>query len=148
MNFLGLFVRFWKRISQDSISPEIEPDERLSRYVLYNRHMKQGRLRPQAFLPAPRTRTTSVYRTKGCSEDMIWQLGDRFVTALHREKRPVIGRGDIPAQVVLDQDLRIVSSPTPHARHADILNWPPEEDLLLMKATELATRAALVRRPS
>lgn len=69
----------------------------------------------------------------------------------HRlDHKPVIGRGDLIAQIVFDQQLRVIPHPIPHKRHANIVDWPdePGSDFELMKATELANQAKLIPRPA
>lgn len=150
MSYLDRLRRFWDRIYQkpDLLPSDIDPRERLSRFILTKRHIKPAtsRVSPQAFIPSTRTAETSVYRTERCAEQAIWEIGDNYVTALHPSHKPVIGRADLIAQVVFTQQLRVVSSPVPHPRHANIIGWPVEREKILMIATELADKATLIIR--
>lgn len=152
MNSLRRLRRLWNRFFQrpDRFSSDIDPCERLSRFILKKDYIKRAknRVSPQAFVPSPRTRETSVYRTERCAEQTIWEIGDTYVTALHPEHKPVLGRGDLIAQEVFNHQIRVVSSPHPHPRHANIVGWPAEPEKILMIATELADRATLVIRPT
>lgn len=135
---------------------DVSPEERISRYILNKRHIKpeKGEIKADAFLPTkPKPelpeRRTSVYRTINCEEAEIWSIGDRYVE--NREKnRFILARGDLLAQTVYSQDLRIVPHPFPHPRHANIVNWPNEEspEHRKAKAVLLAQEARLIVRPS
>jgi hypothetical protein len=134
-------------------SPRIDPQERISRYLLRERWFdaKANVVFAQAFNPPKSTlkypiRQTSVYRTQEMAESEIWQVGDEFVTKLHPEHRPVLGRADISASEVLAVDLRIVPVPDPHPRHADIEGWPSEDEQVEMKLAYLSSKARLVVR--
>jgi hypothetical protein len=108
------------------------------------------RLSPEAFTPHKTSRETSIYRTDGCSEEKIWELSEKYVTAYRPDHKHALGRGDLAAQIVFDQQLRVISHPFPHPRHANIVDWPdePGNALELMKATELANRAIRILRPN
>ena len=80
------------------------------------------------------------------AESEIWLVGDEFVTKLHPEHRPVLGRADISAREVLATDLRIVPVPDPHPQHADIEGWPSEDEQVEMKLAYLSSKARLVVR--
>lgn len=151
-SYLDRLRKFWDRIFQksDLLPSFIDPSERLSRFILTRRYIKSSRnsVSPQAFMPSTRTRETSVYRTEQCSETAIWEIGDNYVTALHPEHKPIVGRGDLITHDILNnRHLRVVTSPVPHPRHANIVDWPVEKEKILMIATELAHGATLVIRP-
>lgn len=150
MKFLNQLLQFCLNIFQDpdQLPSRVSPQERLSRYVVYNRHMKKAKnqVSPEAFVPSSKTNNTSVYRTNDCSEKKIWDIGDNFVTALLPDKKPVIGRADLPAHTIDDQQLRVVPETNPHPRHANIEGWPLDPDAVLMKARELAKQAHLIVR--
>lgn len=135
---------------------DIAPAERITRYIMHRRHInsEKGEIKADAFLPPkPKPelpeRQTSVYRTLNCEEAEIWSIGGRYVE--NREKnRFVLARGDLFAQKIYDQDLRIVPDSFPHPRHANIVNWPNEEgnEHRKAKAVLLARAAMLIVRPS
>ena len=146
-NCLSLFQRFWRLIfpEPEQLPAEVSSGERLSRYVFTKRYLKKttDRLSPEAFTPHKTSRETSIYRTDGCSEENIWELSEKYVTAYRPDHKSALGRGDLTAQVVFDQKLNVVPHPIPHPRHANIVGWPdePGSELELMKATELANQA-------
>jgi hypothetical protein len=82
------------------------------------------------------------------TEREIWDVGDEYVTRLHPEHLPVLGRGDLLAKDILGADLRIVPFPDPHPQHADIEGWPSEDEQLEMKLAYLSSKAKLIVRPS
>ena len=137
----------------DSLLQDVDPQERISRYLLLQKSFdaKAQIVFAQAFKP-PRpkpespVRQTSVYRTQGVGENEIWELGDRYVTALHPKHWPVLGRADLTAKDVSDADLTIVPHPDPHPRHADMEGWPSQDEEVEMKVTYLARKALLVIR--
>ena len=133
---------------------EVSPDERITRYILNRRHIKpeKGEIKVDAFMPTkPKPelpeRQTSVYRTMNCKETEVWSIGDQYV-ANPEINRFVLARGDLLAQVVYSQDLHIVPHPIPHARYANIVNWPNEEnnEHRRAKAVLLAQESKLIAR--
>lgn len=137
----------------DSLLQNVDPQERISRYLLLQKSFdaKAQIVFAQVFKP-PRppkelpVRQTSVYRTQGVGEGEIWELGDRYVTLLDPKHWPVLGRADLTAKDVSDADLTIVPHPDPHPRHADIEGWPSQDEEIEMKVTYLARKALLVIR--
>ena len=136
---------------------DVSPEERITRYILKRRHIKpeRGEIKVDAFLPTkPKPperpeRETSVYRTINCAETEIWAIGAQHVENPGKN-RFVLARGDLLAQTVYSQDLRIVPHPFPHPRHANIVNWPNEEspEHRKAKALLLAQASMLIVRPS
>lgn len=152
MNSLRRLRRFWNRFFQrpDRLSSAVAPHERLSRFILTKNYIKRtkNRVSPQAFLPSSRTGETSVYRTGRCTEEIIWEIGDTYVTGLHPEHKPVLGRGDLIAQEVFNAQIRVAPSSHPHPLHANMVGWPIEREKALMIATQLADGATPVIRPT
>ena len=141
-----------KELSTSDVSAE----ERITRYILNKRHFnrEKGEIKVAAFLPTkPRPelpeRQTSVYRTINCEEIEIWSIGEQYV-ANPGKNRFVLARGDLLAQTVYSQDLRIVPHPLPHPYHANIVNWPNEEssEHRKLKALLLAKESSLIVKPS
>ncbi|MDE3224165.1 MAG: hypothetical protein KGN30_01985, partial [Nitrospirota bacterium] len=118
---------YWTNTSamQDIPRTSIDPEERISRYLLNSRlfNSKTGNISPQAFAPAnPKKegdpRKTSIYRTEGLHETEVWSLGDEYVSKLHPENLPILARADMQAQKVFDADLTFDPNGIPHQRHA------------------------------
>lgn len=137
-----------------SLSREVDSGERITRYLTNQDwfNAKTNHISPQAFKPASLkppdrpVRRTSVYRTGGCSDTEVWMIGDECVTKQLERKLPVLGRADVPAQTILDEDLTIVPQPYPHPRHASIESWPENDEQRQVKALALARKAQLLVR--
>lgn len=146
---MGLYPRQFYRyflsilLKLDRVPAVVSSGERISRFIFYQRHIKGGEIRAAAFLPSRTSEDTSVYRTDGCSEKKVWLLGNLFVERLRRDGRTVLARGDVISGTVFGQDLKIISTPRPHPRHAVICNWPDDKPQQLIKAMALALKATL-----
>ncbi|MEC4679398.1 MAG: hypothetical protein VST67_01710 [Nitrospirota bacterium] len=133
---------------------QVDPEERISRFIFNPRHFNPttNHITPQAFKPAnPKPpdrpeRQTSVYRTENCDDSEIWTLGDDYVTNRHPDRLPVLARGDLKAEKVIEEALQIDPDPNPHYRHANIVNWPDEPEQRQMMAVNLAQKGRLVVR--
>ena len=133
---------------------QVDPEELISRFIFNPHHFtpSTNHISPQAFKPAnPKPpvrpdRQTSVYRTENCNDSEIWTLGDEYVTKLHRDRLPVLARGDLKAEKVIEEALQIDPDPNPHEHHANIVNWPDELEQRQMKAVNLARKGRLVVR--
>lgn len=134
--FLSIFLKL------DRVPTAISSDERISRFIFSQRHIKSGGISAAAFLPG-KTQDTSVYRTNRCSEKKVWLLGNLFVELLRKDGRTIIARGDVTSKTVWDQDLKIVSTPHPHPRHAVVCNWPDDKSRQKIKAMTIALEASL-----
>jgi hypothetical protein len=140
---------------QDSLPEEVDPGERITRYLTnpkwFNATTKN--ISPQAFKPAsPKppvrlVRRTSVYRTLDCIDLEVWMIGDEYVTKRHAHQLPVLGRADIQNQIILTEGLSIVPQPDPHPRHANIENWPESDEQWQAKSLALARNAQLLIKP-
>ncbi len=140
----------------EELPSDVDPEERITRYILNKKHInsEKGQIKVDAFLPTnPKPeqpeRQTSVYRTINCEETEIWAIGAQHVENPEK-KRLVLARGDLLAQTVHSQDLRVDPHPVPHPRHANIVNWPNEESSAQRraKAVLLAKESRLIVRPS
>jgi hypothetical protein len=126
----------------DSVPAVVSSGERITRFVFFNRHIKNGNTSFAAFLPNAKGET-SVFRTNRCTEKKVWLLGELFVARARKDGRPVIARADVNSETILDENLKIVSTPDSHPRHADICNWPDERARQRIKAMALAQKATL-----
>lgn len=114
--------------------------EPLTRFLTSRSHRSplKRRVKYQAFLPAPSSNVTSVFRIAGLSERMIWKTGDTYISS-----RTLHGRADVAVQQVVDVGLQVVPDNTPR-RHANITGWPTEKSKKMSLAQELAAAASLV----
>ena len=151
MSYLG---RFWTSLCAiflrlDRVPNFVSSGEPISRFIVYEGHINKtsGSISLEAFMPSPRTRDTSVYRTVHCSERKVWLIGDIFVARLRKDKRRIHGRADVKAKSVLQQELKIVPQLSPHPRHAIITKWPDDKPQQRVKAMALAQGATLRFHP-
>lgn len=84
---------------------------------------------------------TSIYRIDGLSDSEINEIGENYVSKLL--DKPLLGRAEIFVSEVIEHNLNVVSAPNPHARHANITNWPNEREAVRMIAVELSAKARL-----
>lgn len=125
----------------------IDSSENLSRFILQRQYWYRtdnppvkSRVKYAAFMPNPNNGETSVFRTSGITDEVIWDIGDREVSA--KAGKPILGRADIIAVVVMSKDLEIIPNEPPE-RHANITGWPDERSKQKMIALELAAEARL-----
>ena len=146
-SFLKRLWTTWFASSEASASKPAEPlapEEPLSRFLLSDRDISHGGVKPAAFLPAP-DGTTSVFRIQELSEPEVWRLGDQYV-ARPRGRR-LHGRGDLKHTNVTATGLRVEPDNSP-PRHAAIVGWPDEKDAQMSVAQQLASTAVLrLHRP-
>src|SRR4030042_4608913 len=102
---------------------EISPTELLTRYIIDKSYYRPSdkTIRHNAFMPAPKTCDTSVYRISDMDSIEIWDIGNEFV-ARPRQKE-LKGRADINVAAVFDVGLKIPPAPKPHHKHPNIIDW-------------------------
>ena len=131
-----------------TLRSSVELDEPLSRFVFSRNHLftfdGQTRARATAFLPAPTTGTTSVFRTRDLSEAEVWAIGNDVLAS--RPGRSLHARADVAARVPLGLGLSV--SPSPPRGHADLAGWPAEKAHAHLLAQQLADAAKVYRNPS
>ena len=86
---------------------------------------------------------TSVFDISDLATPAVWKIGQEEI-ASKRAGRRLHARADFEAGDVTDQQLEIVTDNIP-PRHALIVNWPDHKSDQMMKALELARKAALHR---
>ncbi len=121
--------------SLENLSP-VDDDELLARFIRSKRHIREDRtVKQDAFIPHPH-RDLSVIRHIGLNKDELWDIGRSIIDRL-------LGRADIIALEVRNQELRIEPTATPR-NHANISGWPPEKEAQKIIALELAAKALFV----
>jgi len=119
---------------------EVDSSEILARFIFSIRmYRADNSIRHTAFIPNPKNSETSVFRISDISDDEIWEIGDSV--GVIREK-PILGRADITAAVVMSKDLKIIPEEPPE-RHANIIGWSNDLSKQKMIALELASEAQL-----
>ena len=127
---------------------QVSPDEVTTHFILARDHFSQAKniVHAGAFMP-PKDKRLSIYRTRCCTEEKIWWLGDWYVSRKRRDRKVVLARGDL--EVVEFEKLKLAISPdeNPHPRHANVRGWPEDKPAQKMKAVELANKAKLFVKP-
>jgi len=139
-------------------SSDVSSEERLTRYLFSKSGFKKNannsmEAKAAAFLP--HDGETSVFRTSGLSEDMIWSIGAEFVERPRQQANPASmkARADFCADIVADvnrtfgQGLKIEPDTNVHPLHANITSWPREESLRDLIAVEIARASAVCSKP-
>src|SRR5690625_4938438 len=103
---------------------QVADDEDLARFLTSSGHYNRTGVRPSAFLPSPKDRSTSVSRHGGDSIDELRRLGQGAVA---KSGRNLHGAAIFKAAVVRKSQLAVDSSEPPK-RHALIHEWPWTED--------------------
>ena len=87
----------------------------------------------------------SVFRISGLPESEIWSVGLEKVARL--KNLPLLGRLDVNAGLVYDQELRFNPDADRRSRHAEIVGWPPEKEKQQSIAQILAAEARAITSP-
>jgi len=121
--------------------PDLVADgEDLARFLTSSSQFNAKGAKPSAFLPAPKSRETSVFRHGAEPSAELWQIRAKYLGGSR------INRG---AAIVKSSDVRAVGlsviAGEPPPRHAAIRDWPLDNDPELQKAKQ-KERAALVAR--
>lgn len=118
----------------------VNPNELLARFIFHKSGFSSSKQKVAyaAFLPNS-TGKTSVFRISKLPNNGIWNTGNAVA-----QKRgiPVLGRADIQAAIVFDQELQIDPNDNPPG-HADIIGWPTDKSKQKLKALELAKNSTL-----
>ncbi|MBF8262451.1 MAG: hypothetical protein HW387_116 [Parachlamydiales bacterium] len=127
-----------------TLNSRVEDFETIARFIFSSSEYRVSdqTVKHTAFLPA-RDMAASVYRIDGCSEDEISQIDQKYVSGQRTDKKVSKGRADILVRQVRKAQLNVISNPSPHPRHADIVGYSSEAENR-MKAIELAQNAELV----
>lgn len=120
----------------------VTESESVTRYIFSKRHFskKNDIVKYGAYLPAEDGKA-SIFRTTDLDEQDIWEIGWEFVAK--PTGRTLRARGDTSAAIIMDTVLDIVPDTTPHPRHANIVNWPPDKAEQKLLAVQIANQAKL-----
>ncbi|MCR4290926.1 MAG: hypothetical protein NUV86_11775 [Candidatus Scalindua sp.] len=101
----------------------VDLSETLSRFILKEKYIRANNtVRHAAFMPN-KNDEVSVFRISGITDNEVWGIGDREVAT--EQGKPIFGRADIIASIVISKDLKVIPTELPE-RHADIAGWPEE----------------------
>lgn len=87
----------------------------------------------------------SVYRTLTLDEAEIWRIGNVVVSP--ERNLPLVGRGDLSAEVVLALSLLIIPATEPHPLHANVVGWEADTVKHRLLALKLSGAATGYRTP-
>ena len=126
----------------------VEDDEKLARIILVEKHVRRENmtLKPEAFLPYKHVEL-SVIRHRELTECELWEISHEVAA---KRGRTLVGRGDFLARVARTQNLDAVAAEGPEMprNHADIVGWPPEKPIQMIRAVEIAASASFVATPA
>lgn len=104
--------------------------------------MRLGLGRPHfnAYMPRVPNGEISVYRTSDLPVNDIQALGAEYVGTADS---PLKGHCDLLANDLFAEALNVVSAPTPHIRHANVIGWAmdPKNRIIAKKLADKATLA-------
>ena len=121
----------------------MQADERLTRYIFDERHIKGEEVKGAAFEPPKSLPEVSVYRTNGLGLEAIWRIGLIYVESLRGKK--MVALTHTTSNLVKGQELSVQPLWLPHPRHTNILGWPEERSAAKQKALELARDAKAIK---
>lgn len=124
---------------------KVSPVETVTRYIFSSRHYAADRGRVKYNALMPRNGETSVFRINNLPFEQIWDIGSHVGNVSNRTLR---ARGDIAAEDILSEDLRIEPDTQEHPLHANIIGWPAQDAKIRLIASKLADKAQLHLRPS
>ena len=132
------------------LSEHINDAESLARFLTSDSQFNSKMVKPSAFLPAPASQETSVFRHGSEPSEALWAIGSEHVAT---SGRTVHGAAILTAGEVRAAGLAVVASEPPD-RHAAIKDWPwigNDPDLLKAERKErallLAKNARLLVTP-
>ncbi len=127
-------------------SNPVEPEEKLSRYILQSNLVRKtdNTVKPEAFVPHPRE-DLSVTRHLDLDQEAIWSVGEDV--ARKREKK-LYGRAVNQASTYLEQKLKVLPAPDlpGNPNHANVTGWPPDKESQKMIAILIAGEAEYIPR--
>jgi hypothetical protein len=117
----------------------VSPDEKLTRFIFSS---TKGKIRHSVFIP--KGTDISVYRISDLSESEVWAIGRKYV---QQGERFIKARADLLAEVVYENDLKVIPDTTPHELHANITPFPTDKSARDRIARKLALASQLVIMP-
>jgi hypothetical protein len=132
-------------MSNSGTLPTVEPDEWLTRFIHYQRYIRQDRtIRPDAFIPHPYP-DLSVTRHLQLSEIQLWEIGQDVARQISQKLR---GRADVQVSVFRRQELNVVEAPlVENPNHANVIGWPAEKPAQKIIAQQIADAAGKALEP-
>lgn len=136
-----IWESFWTEAPDPtSLPPVVAADEPISRFLLHSRgyfSAENRRVKRRAFMPDPKDKETSCYRTQGMSAYQIWEHCRKYVMERFH------GRAEIVAAEITNVGPLQLRPDNDPPRHVSITNWSGEEEEWASWAQVLADRATL-----
>ena len=121
---------------------KINNDELLARFIVFRSWLRNDNtVKPDAFMPHPRTLELSVFLHTGLSIEDLWKCGQTAIQ--NRINATLCGRADILTLHVRGQKLEVANN-APPMNHAVITGWPNEKPNQKMLAIELAAESSFI----
>jgi hypothetical protein len=120
----------------------VDNAEQVARFLTSSSQFNQTMVKPAAFLPNPHNGETSVFRHSGEPRSELWEIG-----RVKLAERTFYGAGIVATQVVRDAQLE-VEAQEPPPRHANIIDWPINDDPQLAKAEQKKLAALIAQHAS
>lgn len=121
---------------------DIPPDEKITRFIRYNRDFAEPNIvRHAVFLPHKKKTDISVFRISQLPDHEVWRIGLEHVQT---DKLPVLARADLFASDVYDNNLKVTPDPQSHEAHANITGFPVEREE--NKTEDRKLRRAMARK--
>ena len=124
----------------------VASQEKLTRFVYEQSHIKNNRVKQQVFYPG-RDNALSVYRTNEISAQQIWHLCDAYVDGLRGDGKKAYGRAELSAKIFTDLGFTFNPDGKPHTRHTNVLGWNTHKPDDLEKRNLLALAATGYTKP-
>jgi hypothetical protein len=120
--------------------------ELLTRYISNSSQIRNSdnTIKHNAFMP-PKSGRLSVYWISGLQEATVWDIGNDHVAPIRGQ---IIARADVNSLAAYENQLSVVVTGLPHARHADIVGWNLNSTQPRLQAIKLAKAATLRRAPA
>lgn len=137
-SLMGFLLKLLGRSSATSkATPNLSDRSRISRWIRFKNHYKDGHARHTAFMPPRGKRALSVFETDNLSEAGIWALCSAF------DPR---GRADMKVGVPRSYDLTVrYDNEAP--RHVSVEGLPKDKHDQMRIAQRLAEHSTLVLNP-
>ena len=119
--------------------------EKLTHFLYSKEFSPQSQtIRYRAFLPPKNSpKHLSVYCISSLNESEIWEIGREYVQG----QRKIEARADFLADVVYQNNLKVILDPSPHELHANITPIPIDKEARDEILREFARLSKLVKMP-
>lgn len=120
----------------------VSPSEPTARFITQRSYYRSSdkTVKHNAYMPN-KNGETSIYRTTGITDSEIYKIGQKYVG--EEIGRSIKGHAEIVTSEIIKHELAVKADPSPHPRHANIIDWPEDKTKQRIIAVELADKALL-----